>query len=233
MVTRRLQELRNQLGDDRALQLVKSSFDKPVAIVPEMYRLASDAFRRVATTNYDNFLMTLALRREPDPTIEIYPRVKVEARYFYLHGHAGTAEKIQDVVLCEDEYGYAYDLENGVARSTLWRLLLDGPCIFVGTSLEDPDFLHTIQQTRLFGVAKSSFGVETRSSTTLIQIGFYSRLFRNRQRFETSCSSSQIKTSARKLRADGLTKELARRRTGFYVEASSRYGTYETRVIHV
>lgn len=150
LVTRRLQELRNQLGDDRALQLVKSSFDKPVAIVPDLYQLASEAFRRVATTNYDNFLMTLALRRELDPTIEIYPKVQVEARFFYLHGHAGTAENIHDVVLCEDEYQYAYDPENGLARIALWRLLQGGPCVFLGTSLEDPDFLRAIEQTETF-----------------------------------------------------------------------------------
>ena len=126
-VVRRLQELRLVLGDETALRIVKDSFDRPVDALPETYRLVADTFRRVVTTNYDNFLMTVALLREADPSIEIYPEVKVESRYYYLHGHAGTAKAMADLVLCEREYDDAYNQIEGEARVTLRRLMLDGP----------------------------------------------------------------------------------------------------------
>lgn len=158
-VTQRLKEFRDSIDVGVAINLMRRCFDRPVGVVPEPYALSADTFRRIVTTNYDNFLMAVAKRIQPPPVIEIYPEVVAEARYFYLHGHAGSAQAMNDLVLCDDDYENAYRNPNGGARDTFRRLLLGGgPCVFVGSSLDDPDFMQTIKQTKAFRLHEIGLG---------------------------------------------------------------------------
>lgn len=143
-----LNRFRAALGESSYLQVIRSLVDQPIVKVPESYLLLRQAFGSFATTNYDNFLKNLALTREREkkPEIQIYPEIKLGARYLYLHGHAGTARGMHDLVVCQEDYDRAYEIATGPARQMLMPLLQQGPCVFVGSSLEDPDLVQILRQ---------------------------------------------------------------------------------------
>ena len=104
-------DFRDQMGDDRYLRVLKQRFGGVVAAYPDLYGVIDETggFDQLVTTNYDEFLASVALSNNRTPAIAVYPDLgDLRARYVYLHGRAETATVPSDLVVCEDDYGRAY-----------------------------------------------------------------------------------------------------------------------------
>jgi hypothetical protein len=140
-------DFRDAIPTERYLALLREQFGGPVTSDPGLYRFLDETngFEQLVTTNFDEFLASIALSNNRKPRIAVYPELKdVGARYVYLHGRAEFAQLPSDLVLCEDDYARAYETP-GRAKNML-KALFSRPCLFVGSSLQDPELFAILRQ---------------------------------------------------------------------------------------
>lgn len=140
-------DFRDAMTSDQFVGALRHRFGGLVAAYPDLYRILDETrgVEPLVTTNYDEFLASVAASNSRTPRISIFPNFNdLGARYIYLHGRAQSATSPSDLVLCEEDYGYAYGAP-GVARDML-RVLMGRPCLFVGSSLQDPDLLALVRE---------------------------------------------------------------------------------------
>lgn len=140
-------DFRDAMGSDRYLGVMRRRFGGVVTDYPDLYRIIDEikGFEQLVTTNYDEFLASVAASNNRRPRIAVYPHFEdIGARYVYLHGRAETVESLSDLVLCEDDYGRAYEVP-GRAKHML-QALFGRPGVFIGSSLQDPDLLVLLRQ---------------------------------------------------------------------------------------
>jgi hypothetical protein len=140
-------DFRDAMMPEAYLQVLRDTFAGVVTHYPDHYRLLDETggFDKLVTTNYDEFVATVAVSNNRSPRIAIYPDLTdLSARYVYLHGRAYTADTPADLVVCEDDYGRAYG-DMGHAKNML-RVLFSRPGVFFGSSLKDPDLLALIRE---------------------------------------------------------------------------------------
>ncbi len=133
--------------DQSYLSFMRGLFCQEGKVLPEAYRLLPGVFAVIATTNYDNLLEMAAKEHEPDPVIAIYPHLPGDAKYVYLHGHAAYAQTRHELVLTESDYERAYGVD-GIAATNVTSLILQRVCVFIGTSVSDPDFKEVLKHVR-------------------------------------------------------------------------------------
>jgi len=143
------EDFRDALGAEQYLALLREQFASPIADYPDLYRVIdeTEGFRCLATTNFDEYLATVALKHARNPEIAEYPQFRPRyPRYIYLHGRAKTASSPSDLIVCEGDYALAYD-DSGGANVTL-KYLLTGPIVFLGCSLRDPDLAAVLKDVQ-------------------------------------------------------------------------------------
>lgn len=140
-------DFRDALDPETYLSIFRSRFGGAVSNYPDLYRFIDETygFAQIATTNYDEFLASVALSHNRKPVIATYPDLsRIEARYVYLHGRAETAQLPADLVVCEDDYDRAYD-SPGHASAIIKTLFLR-PGLFIGSSLTDTALFALLRQ---------------------------------------------------------------------------------------
>lgn len=140
-------DFRDAMRPEQYLDALRSQFGGLVTVYPDLYRIIDETsgFEQLVTTNYDEFLASIAASNNREPRLAVFPHLEdVGARYVYLHGRAETATRPSDLVLCEDDYGVAYEVP-GRAKNML-RALFARAGLFVGSSLQDPDLLALLRE---------------------------------------------------------------------------------------
>lgn len=107
----------------------------------------------IVTTNYDPVLRS-ALRDEPgldefdvDARTDDGPAKGMEAIVRHLHGYITPGKTFGDIVLSEGHY-HAMQGDDKAWQEDFMRVRLQaGPCLFVGTSLTDPNLLRYLYRT--------------------------------------------------------------------------------------
>lgn len=152
----------SNLGEDVFRRWVREELymDAPAKLVPgpsaracaRLKALRADQCE-VVTTNYDP-LLRHALREEPglvdwkvDARVDDSPATSTEAVVRHLHGYITRSKTFGDVVLAEGHYHAMQGSERAWQESFMRRRLQHGPCLFVGTSLTDPNLLRYLYRT--------------------------------------------------------------------------------------
>src|SRR5262245_41996093 len=150
----RAQAYRLALGDTRYFAILRSEFSsqgrRPDELTSKLLSLGFDHF---LTTNYDDLLERAMKRgrggrkrefvcweeteRVADFITQLGKSGPKNQFLIYLHGRFDDPAKI---VLSDSDYRDRY-IENDRARKKLFAMFATKPIVFLGFSLEDPDFM--------------------------------------------------------------------------------------------
>ncbi len=155
---------RAYLGNpDEYYRVIRETYGDPPHWSADIYQhLAAISFQGFATINYDPQLPKAFRNRYPEQfeaCFSVYPPPNGQTYFnalelrglprklIALHGY-GDPENAQwerQIILRKQDYEEHYNPQ-GAALFDWWRtLLLSGPCIFVGTSLEEPGLFKVMQ----------------------------------------------------------------------------------------
>jgi hypothetical protein len=119
----------------------------PIALAAARLRRQLGAAMVIATTNYDD-LMEKALRSVGFAATEVRPYIRRRSQtptgvapVVHLHGYAGSGPRKGRLVLSEEEYTRMQSGAVSWQEEYVTDLLRDRPCLFVGTSLADPNLI--------------------------------------------------------------------------------------------
>ncbi len=140
-------------------KVIEETYGKPFPWKAEAYDiLVKMPFLGFATLNYDSQFWTALNRFDPEAYFSIYPSYnglphlnpqefsRAHRRLIALHGYCDPDNPswAQEVILKSDDYKQHY-IYPGALRQWWISLLLTTPCLFIGTSLQEPGLLHVIE----------------------------------------------------------------------------------------